>query len=115
MNVRTSVSTASDHWPFYMQRVPAVSYASTADPVVAAMVAAQGRGFGHTSADTVDKVDHRGLKEAAMVLAQFLVKLANMDVISKRMSMKEIVDYLERGGVAEELRIQKKWHPETAR
>jgi len=115
MNVGSLVSTASDHWPFYMQQVPAVSYASAPDPAIATMVAAQGRGFGHTSADTVDKVDHRGLKEAAMVLTQFVVRLADMDKISGRMSMKEMVDYLEQRGVAEELRIQKKWHPEKAR
>jgi len=115
MDVGSSVSTASDHWPFYMQQVPSVSYASAPDPMVASIVAAQGRGFGHTSADTVDKVDHRGLKEAAMVLAQFVIRLANMDEISRRMSLKETVEYLEQRGVAEELRIQKKWHPEKAR
>ena len=115
MNVGSSLSTASDHWPFYVQRVPAVSYASAPDPLIAPIVAAQGRGFGHTSADTVDKVDHRGLKEAAMVLAQFVMRLANIDEISSRMSLKEIVEYLEQRGVAEELRIQKKWHPETVR
>jgi len=115
MDIGPSLSTASDHWPFYMQGVPAVSFASIPEPEIAPLVAAQGRGFGHTPADTVDKVDPRGLKEGAMVLAQFLIRLANMDRISRRMTREEIIDYLEKKGVVEELKIQKKWHPEAPR
>lgn len=106
MKVETTLSTASDHWPFYMQSIPSASLASATEPVALAL----GRGFGHTSADTVDKVDHRGLKEGALVLAQFLIRLANMDKISRRMAPDEIMNHLEKTGVAEELRIQKCWY-----
>jgi Zn-dependent M28 family amino/carboxypeptidase len=111
MRVETTLSTASDHWPFYMRSVPSASLASAIEP--SALL--QGRGFGHTSADMVDKVDHRGLKEGALILAQFLIRLANMETISRRMSSAEILEHLERTGVAEELRIQMKWHPDSPR
>ena len=54
-------------------------------------------------------------KEGSMVLAQFVTRLANMDKISRRMSQEGIIEYLEEKGVAEELRVHKKWHPETPR
>lgn len=75
MRVETALSTASDHWPFYMQSVPTASLSSATEPAALAL----GRGFGHTSADTVNKVDHRGLKEGALVSAQFLMRLADME------------------------------------
>lgn len=117
MTIPTPLGAASDHWPFFMAGVPAVGFAAgPPDPVTGAIAAALGRGFGHTSADTVDKVDPRGLKEASMVLAQFLLRIANEDrPIAKHTPVQEIVKRLEEKGEAEALRIQKKWHPASIR
>ncbi|MFQ6052945.1 MAG: M28 family metallopeptidase, partial [Candidatus Bathyarchaeia archaeon] len=113
MRVEPSLSAASDHWPFYMQGIPAATFAATRDP---AEVARVGRGWGHTSADTLDKVDPRGLKEGAATLAQFLIRLADEPgAIAERTPIEEIVAYLEEKGLAKTLRIQKKWHPDSIR
>jgi len=117
MTIPTPLGAASDHWPFFMAGIPAVGFAAGApDPLSGAVAAALGRGFGHTSADTVDKVDPRGLKEASMVLAQFLLRIANEEKpIAEHTPPEAILKRLEEKGEAEALRIQKKWHPDTIR
>jgi Zn-dependent M28 family amino/carboxypeptidase len=116
MKVKTTLSTASDHWPFYLEGVPAASLESVPDPLLEPLVRSMGRGWGHTPADTVDKVDPRALREASLVLSQFLVRIANEEEFPiKHMEKKKILKYLEEKGVAEQLRIQKKWHPESIR
>lgn len=100
-----------------MAGIPATTFAAgPSDPLQASAQAALGRGFGHTSADTLDKVDPRGLKEASMVLAQFLLRIANDDEPAARHTPTEsILRRLEESGEAEALKIQKKWHPESIR
>jgi len=116
MKVKTTLSTASDHWPFYLEGVPAASLESVPDPMLEPLVRSMGRGWGHTPADTVDKVDPRALKEASLVLSQFLIRIANEEEFPiKHTEKKKILKYLEERGVAEQLRIQKKWHPESIR
>jgi hypothetical protein len=113
MRVARSSSSASDHWPFYLQGIPAVSLSAYRSP---AEVARLGRGWGHTSADTLDKVNPKYLKDAAMVLAQSLVHLANEEgSIAERTPVEEIVRKLEESGTAETLRVQLKWHPSSIR
>jgi len=117
MTIPTPLGAASDHWPFFMAGIPAIGFAAgPPDPLTGAVVAALGRGFGHTSADTVDKVDPRGLKEASMVLAQFLLRIASEEKpTAGHTPVEEIVKRLEERGEAEALQIQKKWHPDTIR
>ncbi len=116
MKVKTSLVTASDHWPFYLEGVPAASLQSVPDPLIEPMVRAMGRGWGHTPADTVDKIDPRAIKEASLVLSQFIIRISNEDEFPiKHTEKREILKYLEEKGVAEELKIQKKWHPESIR
>ncbi|SEH13023.1 Zn-dependent amino-or carboxypeptidase, M28 family [Natronorubrum sediminis] len=54
----------SDHWPFLREGVPALQLHS--EPPEGAE---RGRGWGHTAADTRDKVDPRNLREHAMLTA----------------------------------------------
>ena len=71
---------------------------------------------GDVVADTLDKVNPKHLKDAAMVLAQSLVHLANEDgPIAERTHVDEIVRKLEESGTAETLRVQLKWHPDSIR
>lgn len=58
----------SDHWPFVARGIPAC--------YVQPKTGDRGRGWGHTEADTLDKVDLRNIKENTMVLAQLVLKLA---------------------------------------
>ena len=113
MRVGRAMAASSDHWPFYMQGIPTASLAAYRSP---AEVARVGRGWTHTSADTLDKVNPKYLKDAAMVLAQSLIRMANEPgIIAERTSVETIVKSLEESGMADILKIQLKWHPDSIR
>ncbi|WP_254766816.1 M28 family metallopeptidase [Salinilacihabitans rarus] len=65
----------SDHWPFLRAGVPALQLHS--DP---ADGGERGRGWGHTAADTRDKVDPRNLREHAVLTALLVRDLTRTDV-----------------------------------
>ncbi|WP_160068007.1 M28 family peptidase [Natronorubrum halalkaliphilum] len=65
----------SDHWPFLQAGVPALQLHS--EPPEGAE---RGRGWGHTTADTRDKVDPRNLREHAMLTALLVRELTRTDV-----------------------------------
>jgi Zn-dependent M28 family amino/carboxypeptidase len=112
MTISKETSAASDHWPFFMQGIPTICM--RAEPSSQMLVV--GRGWGHTSADTMDKVDSRNLQEGAMVLARILLKLANRkEPIAVHRPIDDVVKSLEDSGMRKELEIQKKWHPSTIR
>jgi Zn-dependent M28 family amino/carboxypeptidase len=112
MTISTGMSAASDHWPFYMQGIPAVTMG--AEPSPSRLIV--GRGWGHTTADMMDKVDPRNLQEGAMVVSRLLLRLANKeDKIAEHKSIDEIVSHLKKSGMKKTLQIQKKWHPDRTR
>ncbi|MCL7417797.1 MAG: M28 family metallopeptidase [Halalkalicoccus sp.] len=65
----------SDHWPFLQRGVPALQLHSEAPSG-----AERGRGWGHTHADTREKVDPRNLREHAMLAALLVRELARSEV-----------------------------------
>jgi Zn-dependent M28 family amino/carboxypeptidase len=65
----------SDHWPFLRASVPSLQLHS-APPEGAE----RGRGWGHTAADTRDKVDSRNLREHAVLTALLVRTIADADV-----------------------------------
>jgi Zn-dependent M28 family amino/carboxypeptidase len=112
MTVSTGASAASDHWPFYMQGVPTITMGS--EPSPARLIV--GRGWGHTTADMMDKVDPRNLQEGVMVIARLVLRLANQEEkIADHTPLKEIIARLEKSGMRKTLEIQKKWHPKSTR
>jgi Zn-dependent M28 family amino/carboxypeptidase len=62
----------SDQWHFATRGVPSVTCRSVADGGRAAL------GWGHTHADTADKLDRRDLRDLAVQLATGLVRLASV-------------------------------------
>ncbi|UCH01647.1 MAG: M28 family peptidase [Candidatus Bathyarchaeota archaeon] len=112
MIITKETSTASDHWPFYMRGVPAINMREEPSPQLQTL----GRGWGHTSADTMDKVDARNLHEGAMVLGRLLIRLASWNgKIAEHISIEEIVKTLEDTELKKHLEIQKMWHPYSVR
>jgi len=112
LTISRGTSAASDHWPFYLQGVPTIYM--HAEPSPQRLIV--GRGWSHTSADTMEKVDPRNLQEGAMVLARLLIRLANQEErIAEHTPRAEIMKRLERTGMKKTLEIQKKWHPHSVR
>ncbi|MFA9437403.1 MAG: M20/M25/M40 family metallo-hydrolase [Candidatus Bathyarchaeota archaeon] len=111
-SIRAGMSAASDHWPFVMQGIPAIYMHE--EPSMRQLV--QGRGWGHTTADYMDKVDPRNLQEGTMLMARLLLRLATQrKKIAKHTPLKKIVKSLEKSGMRKTLEVQLKWHPESPR
>jgi len=67
VTIREEIAPHSDHWPFVRQGVPGVMAASDGG---------DGRGWGHTHGDTLDKLDRRDLRELAVPLAAAVLRIA---------------------------------------
>lgn len=72
VKVREKPHPFSDQWPFVRQGVPAVQLHSDSGE--------RGRGWGHTHADTRDKVDVRNIREHAMLTALLVDDLVDRDL-----------------------------------
>ena len=75
-SVRPTQHPHSDHWPFAARGVPTI-LASSDD-------GDRGRGWGHTRADTLDKLERRTLREGAILLTALVADLASTDWIPRR-------------------------------
>ena len=64
----------SDHWPFLREGVPSVQLHSQPPDG-----GRRGRGWGHTEADTLDKVDSRNLRSHAILTALLIEALSRTD------------------------------------
>ncbi len=67
-----NLSVHSDHFPYFLKGYPSATMRSR--DATAGMI---GRGYGHTEADTVDKVTPRGLQMGAILAARVAARLAN--------------------------------------
>jgi hypothetical protein len=112
MTISTGTSAASDHWPFYMQGVPTATMGSEPSPQQLIV----GRGWGHTTADMMDKVDPRNMQEGVMVLARLILRIANQEEkIAKHTPLEDIIAHLEKAKMKGTLEVEKKWHPHSVR
>lgn len=103
MELSNRISTASDHFPYFLRGVPVASMFARRPP-------GQGRGFGHTMADTLDKVSEVELRESAMVAARLLLRLANhQGAIGRGRSRDQIKTILLEHDLEESLKAQGKW------
>jgi Zn-dependent M28 family amino/carboxypeptidase len=91
----------SDHWPFVRWGVPGYhAMSETGDA---------GRGWGHTHADTLDKLESRTLREQAILLAELAVTLADNGFEIPHKEPDEIAAALEREDEAEGMKITGEW------
>jgi len=104
LSLRDRVVTASDNFPFFMQGIPAIMMlARTENPAL-------GRGFGHTAADTLDKVAEVDLKAATMTITRMLARLANhQGSLGARKTQSELKQILIEQDLERPLRAQDKW------
>lgn len=91
----------SDHWPFVLEGVPGL--------MVAADSGEKGRGFGHTFADTLDKVDIRALRDHAILVSRLVELLSDPDLELPRRDASTIERALREMGSEERLRRAGDW------
>lgn len=72
MDIQNKLGAHSDHYPFAIRGIPTASLYGPDDTT--SMV---GRGWGHSEADTFDKVRQTGLQMAAMLVSRLLVRVAS--------------------------------------
>lgn len=101
LDVSNTVSPHGDQWAFVQEGVPGAMISST-------NVTGSGRGWGHTHADTLDKIDVRDLREHAVTVAEAVCALAGdrVEVTSRsRDDTRALVDE----GYEQELRLGGRW------
>lgn len=95
LEVSQRLSPHSDHFPFFLAGYPSATLQS--QDATAGMI---GRGYGHTEADTVDKLTLRGLQMAAAVSARIAANMALADELPDgRRERDEIKSILEAEGL----------------
>ena len=104
LSTKQKMVTASDNFPFVMQGIPAINLVRRGvDPRL-------GRGYGHTAADTLDKVSEVDLRESAMVAARLVLRAAShQGPLGRRRTQDEVRDILVGQGLEEPLKAQNKW------
>jgi len=90
----------SDHWSYTARGVPACWLHSDTGP---------GRGWGHTAADTLDKLEPRTFREQAILATALAVELADGDLMIPHKPDAEIADALEAEGLAEGMKATGDW------
>ncbi len=91
----------SDHWPYVERGVPGYHVTSETGE--------EGRGWGHTRADTLDKLESRTLCEQAILLAELVVHLARADVSVDHREPEDIAAQLAEEDLAEGMRVTGDW------
>lgn len=85
----------SDHLAFALRGVPNAILNSKETGIAGVGAGLIGRGYGHTEADTLDKVCLRGMQMSAILAARLVARLANDDEFpGRRRSVDEVRDQL---------------------
>ncbi|MCX7670849.1 MAG: M28 family metallopeptidase [Anaerolineae bacterium] len=102
LEVSESLVPFSDQFPFTMQGIPSAFIHTSGDKAP--------RGWGHTAADTLDKVNVQAIRLAAAAVARLLVRVAATDPWpGRRRSAEEVKAMLQAQGVEPLLRAEKQW------
>lgn len=92
----------SDHWPFLKSGIPTLQLHSDSGE--------RGRGFTHTSADTLDKADQRAIREHGMLGALFVHALTQAEV--PRLSAEALASAFAENGYDHGMRAMGEWPAE---
>jgi aminopeptidase YwaD len=95
--IQDQLNSHSDHYPFALRGIP--NGTLNAKDSTAGMI---GRGYGHTEADTFDKIHLRGLQMSAQLVARLALAIANADDWpAKRRSQDEVREQLQQNNLLE--------------
>lgn len=101
LEVDTETIIGTDAWPFLEQGIPAATLYSQSE--------GDDRGWGHTHADTLEKLDPRDLQALGALFSTFVLELANWNREYDRKSLDEIQETLTDGDVLA-LEVGDRWH-----
>jgi Zn-dependent M28 family amino/carboxypeptidase len=100
MQSSDTISPHGDQWAFVQEGVPAVMTASASGE--------NGRGWGHTHADTLDKLDVRDLRDLAIILGSAVFAAAEADREFPHRSREETREMIDEG-YEQELKKGGRW------
>jgi Zn-dependent M28 family amino/carboxypeptidase len=105
LTITNRISTYSDMYPFVLEGVPSATMMSVSGGPRA------GRGWGHTAADTLDKVSPRALQMDALTTARMVLRLANLtgDWPVPHKTRGQIKELLEAEGLIEVLKFERRY------
>lgn len=95
-----TISPHGDQWAFVQEGVPATMTGTTSNQ--------SGRGWGHTHADTLDKLDSRDLRDVATLVTEAVYRAAQDDFSVEGRSREETRDIIDEGYV-QELKMGGRW------
>lgn len=101
LSTDTTVSPHGDQWAFVQEGVPGVMVSST-NPEKS------GRGWGHTHADTLDKIDIRNLRDHAISVGNAVCATTETDREISRRSPEDTRDLIDEG-YKQELKVGGRW------
>jgi len=101
IDVPPELNPHSDHWPYVKWGVPGYHIRSDTGDA--------GRGWGHTHADTLDKLSVRDLREQAILLTELVVELASDETTIAHRSPSAIAEQLETENLAEGMQVIGDW------
>jgi len=101
--ISKTIITASDNYPFFLKGVPNVCiFGEKPDPRV-------GRGYGHTSADTFDKISKLDAKISTAFAYIFIDAFSKMRVMPKKLKEAEVIQILRDSKLEDNLKLLEKW------
>ncbi len=101
--ITNNIISASDNYPYFLKGIPNVCiFGEKPDPRV-------GRGYGHTSADTFDKISRLDAKISTAFAFVFIDAFSKMKEMPKRLKEAEIIKILQDAKLEDNLRLLEKW------
>ena len=101
--ISKDIITASDNYPFMCKGIPNICvYSEKPDPRV-------GRGWGHTTADTFDKISKVDAKLSLAFALVLIEKISTAKELPRKLMESEVVKILRDAKLEENLKMLEKW------
>ena len=101
--ITKDIITASDNYPFMCKGIPNLCvFGEKPDPRM-------GRGWGHTTADTFDKISRVDAKLSLAFALVLIEKISSRREIPRRLSESEVIKILRNAKLEENLKLLEKW------
>ncbi len=103
ISITNNIVVASDNYPFFTKGIPCIAIYSQ-NPIPS-----MGRGYGHTSADTFDKISKLDAKISTIFVMSLLKVIADSPKLPVRVKKNKIKSILQDANLEKNLRLLEKW------